>query len=1121
LKPVVLVAIFAAAACSQGAPDKGLAQAVDHGGPKVAFDLTAAPMPLIPFPNDVAATADQNSPTGLRVNSSIAAPTQLESRQRALVDTLDGFGTFAPISVSFDRDIDIASLVAAQNDADPANDGVFLVNLATGVATPVDVCGGHFPITLSNPSQYFENDPSAGVFNLLFPATNVLGPLPVSTVRQQADNVLGCYELSTHTLIVRPVVPLLQDTRYAVVLTNRIHDASGNAISSPHAGINHSSQTQELAPLLLHLPAGVALADIAYTWAFTTQSTSRSLELLRQGLTQGSGPFSTLQIIYRLSGSTASAASASAVAVLQSRGFVVPSADAADYILPVNDCAAPPAPPGCFKALLDDPDVGTLFSGTADPVALAGLEASLAYVDYLVTAAFTTPDFLATTSGDPRDSSFQMDELSTTVRNAQTALPVLIAVPKEVPAAGHFAPFPTVIAGHDFGGSRNQEIVSFGGTFAKFGLATVALDAYGQGISVDPALEVLTRSIMIEEGVGPFADLFFSSRARDLNEDGANDTGGDFWTFDSFHTRDTIRQTVFDQIELVRLLRTFDGNARMTLATSATAIAGDFNHDGIPDLGGAHVFPNVVFAADGITHAFERGAANPGADLFAFGVSLGGVMSSILPAIEPEVFGAAEVGAGGGLMDAALRSTSSTIVNGVFLEALGPFFATCPFSATAGPIDPRTTLHLGGCSPGAADAVPTLVMVVQEVNHERDLPIRPLILAPGDRLMVQNLSQGPATSCGSGPAAGCFIGTADAGGNVRVPFAADEPQLAVTETQQSVGFLSAVSVVELAPGDSLTVTVLPAAGTGPSVINSLGAPFVFSGVQYSAGDVLTSVARGFGLTRNTPAFRRMMELSQIILEPADPINYVNHYAAATLLPVRATPDINSGFVAGPANLLAVTTAGDTQFPASTGFSLARAAGVVELSTPDPAYGLTDDQVLVRGGVVEGLAATDRFDDPAGGVFAALPGQVQCDPAAAQPCSGDVLLDATGYACAGAACTDGLGAPRLVPPLRQQLVHPVLPFAGCPVSARSTVAGCWSAGASACAIGVPGASALMIPYLSRTGGHGIQGPQPGKAFDVDQFTANAIGRYFECRGGEVRFDACQADLASCPWIPPVP
>jgi Bacterial Ig-like domain len=1117
LKRVVLVAIFAVAACNQGSPDEGLARAVDHGGPKVAFDLLAQPVPQIPFPNDLAATPDKNSPTGVRLNSSIAAPTLLESQQRGLIDTLDGFGTFAPITVAFDRDIDAASLQALQNDADPTNDGVYLVNLLTGVLAPIDVGGGHFPITLSNPSEYFVNDPSANVFNLLFPLTNSLSPLlPNATVRQQADSVLSFYELSTHTLIIRPVVPLAQDTRYAVVLTNRIHDANGNAISSPHVGINHSSQTTELQPLLSHLPAGVQLSDIAYTWAFTTQSISRQLELLRLGLTQGSGPFGSLDLTYRISGANTATTNASAIIVLQERGSVNPSNDPTDYILPVNDCTR-----GCFKTLLEDPDIGSLFSGTSDPAALQALEASLQYVDYLATAAYPSPDLLFNDSGNPRDQSFQLDEISNTVRATAFELPFLIAVPKEMPAVGHLAPFPLVIAGHDFGGSRNQEVVSFGGTFAKFGLATVAIDAYGQGISVDPALEVLARSIMTQDGVGPFADLFFSGRSVDLNFDGARDPGGDFWTFDSFHTRDAIRQTLIDEMQLVRVLRTFDGTTRMTLGDLPLAFAGDFNNDGIPDLGGAHVFPNTVFAADGVTQLFEKGAVNPGADIFSFGVSLGGVLSSILPAVEPEVFAGAEVSGAGGLMDVSVRSSSSTIVNGVFLEALGPFFATCPFSATSGPVDPQTTLHLGGCNPAAADAVPSLVMVVQEVNHERDIPIQPLVLAPGDRLMVQDLAQGNGAGCGVVAAAGCNIGTADASGNVRVAFGADQPVLAGTEVAQPPGFLETVSVTELSPGDSLTVTILPAAGTAPTVVASFGKAFTFSGIAYGAGDPLTAVSRGLGLTRNTPAFRRMIQLSQLILEAADPANYVNHYAQDSILVTRGTADTVSGFVGGPASLLAVTTTGDTIVPASTGFSLARAAGLIELSTPDPAYGLTDDQVLIRGGVVEGIAATDRFDDADGGVFAALPGQVQCDPAAAQPCSGDVLLDPGGYSCTGATCTDGLGAPRLVPPLRTQLTRAATPAGACPVSARSTVGGCWSGGASACAAGVPGLSALLIPYSSRTGSHGISGPQPGKAFDTDQFIANAIGRYFECRGGEVHFDACQTDLASCPWIPQPP
>ncbi|MGZ6143795.1 MAG: hypothetical protein ACXWLM_10680, partial [Myxococcales bacterium] len=111
---------------------------------------------------------------------------------------------------------------------------------------------------------------------------------------------------------------------------------------------------------------------------------------------------------------------------------------------------------------------------------------------------------------------------------------------------------------------------------------------------------------------------------------------------------------------------------------------------------------------------------------------------------------------------------------------------------------------------------------------------------------------------------------------------------------------------------------------------------------------------------------------------------------------------------------------------------------------------------------------------------------------------------------------------LDPPLRQQLLRVSAPGAApCPISTRATGAGCWSTGASACDPAAPGVSALLIPYLNRTGQHGFRNPQPGKAFDMDQFMANLVGRFFECRGRELHFEQCQQDLASCPWIPPRP
>ena len=81
-------------ACSSGSV-VGLAPAEDTGGPRVLFDLQKKPLPEIPFPNDLATRPDAASPTGLRVNASQIAPTRLEANVRRLLDTLDGFGTYA------------------------------------------------------------------------------------------------------------------------------------------------------------------------------------------------------------------------------------------------------------------------------------------------------------------------------------------------------------------------------------------------------------------------------------------------------------------------------------------------------------------------------------------------------------------------------------------------------------------------------------------------------------------------------------------------------------------------------------------------------------------------------------------------------------------------------------------------------------------------------------------------------------------------------------------------------------------------------------------------------------------------------------------------------------------
>ena len=74
---------FALSACvDYGEETQGLARSDRNGGPRVQWDLSARPLPEIPFPNDVATFADPDSPTGRRVNASMIGPTEMESKVR-------------------------------------------------------------------------------------------------------------------------------------------------------------------------------------------------------------------------------------------------------------------------------------------------------------------------------------------------------------------------------------------------------------------------------------------------------------------------------------------------------------------------------------------------------------------------------------------------------------------------------------------------------------------------------------------------------------------------------------------------------------------------------------------------------------------------------------------------------------------------------------------------------------------------------------------------------------------------------------------------------------------------------------------------------------------------------
>ena len=96
--------VVIASSCVMDQAPAGLRQTPTGPGATVRFDLAHQPLPDIPLPNDTATWPDPTSRTGLRVNASLVAPTNLERQARDRFSQLEGWGTFAPISVSFDVD---------------------------------------------------------------------------------------------------------------------------------------------------------------------------------------------------------------------------------------------------------------------------------------------------------------------------------------------------------------------------------------------------------------------------------------------------------------------------------------------------------------------------------------------------------------------------------------------------------------------------------------------------------------------------------------------------------------------------------------------------------------------------------------------------------------------------------------------------------------------------------------------------------------------------------------------------------------------------------------------------------------------------------------------------------
>ncbi len=912
---VMLLVWLVAAGCMSGSEGRQWGRSVRDGqGPTVVFDPLAYPNPRIPFPNDLATVLDQTSPTGRRLNIRTSAPTEFERSIRRQMNHLDGFGTFAAISVSFDTPIDLSTVTPSS---------VKLLNIDPhseryGESIPLDVPtddeGTLYPIEIT-PWAFPPHTLFGSARQVLFnPAYGDVGSPDFSQM----------YERETHTLLLRPVRPLSQQTEYVVLLTKDIRGLNGDPIRSPFPQVAHDSHMHSLLRALPVLEAhGVPAGRVGFAWTFTTQTITKDLEAIAQGI-RGKGPMSYLKRTY-----PAEIVEIANMQTCLDRYFCRPGHGADNpcrdnpWILQAEFLdvftrsllAQVPELLRTFGILLMEVDLGQ------EP----RMELPLDAIDYFVFGRFRSIDFQ-----DEATEMFQMDYRSGHASTKESFVPFLIAVPK--PTATHKPPFPVVIHSHGTPSFR-WEAIATANTWARHGYASACLDAprHSPLISVQDVLIILSSLVgSLEQGIcerfphplcqqvldamvkavmdgvgGPFVDLlacvlfgtcegsghdsleaaleqllstgffaqlFVEGRAVDLDGDGNTDHGALF-TADLFKCRDRVRQTIVDHMQFLQVLRSLRQDAVPPAVHDPEhappevmiphLLAGDFNADGILDVGGRYTYS---YGQDGMPTEPQGEQV-----YFRDGISYGGITNSILLAVEPDITTAAFSVPGGGLTDILMRSDLRAVMDRVFHEVFGPILVGEPVR------ERPETLSLYFIRRGKKDRVANIGPTESLMSSTLPVPVGEIVLPQGGRLDITNQENGSHVTV--------------------VPHVCeDDDRLNGLWGCFSKGIASDA-------GDRVSI----AAYTSSGVL-----------VDYLETRAPT---QGLGLDRNSPDFRSFANLGQIALDPADPINYAPHWFLDPLdFSGRESPKAK--------NVMITVVPGDMFVPVNTQIALVRAGGLL-------------------------------------------------------------------------------------------------------------------------------------------------------------------------------------------------
>lgn len=1121
-----------------------LLQATPPGnGPKVVWDLGRRPLPNIPLPNDVATFADPTSRTGLRVNASLVAPTHMDRIARSGLDMMEGWGTFEPITVAFEKEsnadprgpaVDLADVAARmqKDDLDFSNDAVYLINLTTGVPIPLDVGDGNFPLPVARLGYYFPNDvkeTAQASQNLLFEHAEEGAGLTQADYTPQldqdfdgvldhpntfgppgqvpgVDDLLGWYERETDTLRVRPIIPLDEKTEYAVVLTDRLRGPDGQPVRSPFQAVYHAAQRAGAAKTIAAIDdprhkayfgdiAGSGLTHVAFVWTFTTEPVHEDMVILRDGL-YGKGPFARFATEFPPQ-------------VTLLRGVGVTESDASEAPNWQSQPQCQGLPGGHVKQRYTvyfdqiQPLLNQLYGlNGANPSTAALLTAETGYIDHIVVGTFQSPYLMGDPASTDPDSQFHVNFVTGEGPMQPDAVHFNIVIPKETATAKQ--PFPVAFFGHGVGGS-DLETLQYGPHFAKQGIAVIGIDMPEHGWVLDSMTKTQAVQGCTLLCCTPWVDAMTTGRAHDLNGDGVPDTAGLWWTPHIFHTRDNVRQGILDSMQATRILRSFDGHAHANQdyngdGDATDDLAGDFDGNGVPDVGG----PNVKY--------------------YASGESLGGLISEIQGGIDPFVVATAPASGGGGGTDIAARSYG--VATPVMLQVLSPLVIGVPNSDRSGQTNCTGTDR-------------SVRFYLNDLTNSVELEIACLSareLGAKMTVVLTNVTTGE-RRCAR---------TLDNQGRFRVPLPASigdrvevriYPQADVVDDYKDCQVPSGI-----AAGRRIDTWEQRYVKARPVANPSAGCPASASkGCQrfretfYPVGSPLVAPQEGLGLSRQTPDLRRIMDLLQAAFDPADPINFAPYYMLRPLSGVDGKP-------VPPHGLIDVSDIGDGYVNVATAKAFARAAGAIPFMRPTavtnfPEYadyvmpaGLyqswgrrTANQVLIDNHEMEGISRFGRT--PAGPACTSANYNTQNTAFSCNAPPMDNPMLCTNALFDGdwlGEGQDGYDQQHPATPLRvarDVTVRPTDP---------ASIAAAWAPRIRGAPFS-PDTAAWPNPLLGSVsldtipdGDHAINAGDPCQAFDAETYIQGTMARFFSSGGTDLDYlshpatHRCLADR-SCPFL----